>query len=70
MDKILTCFVGCRLQITSFPPYLAVSNGRLPLGIICNVVPRHILKSATLEKNIHGQVSILPQKIKFYYTGT
>ena len=46
-----TCFVGCRLHITRRPPYFFVYKGRLPLGIICNVVPRHILKSATLKKH-------------------
>lgn len=46
---LLTCFVGCRLQMTSFPPYFIVSKGKLPLGMICSVVPKHILKSAILK---------------------
>lgn len=46
---ILTCFVGCKLQITNFPPYLTVSIGRFPLGTIWSVVPKHILRSAMLQ---------------------
>ena len=47
---ILTCFVGCRLQITSFPPFFLASNGRVPAGTICSVVPRQRERSAFLEK--------------------
>lgn len=46
----LTCLVGCRLQMTSFPPYFAVSSGKFPLGMICKVVPKHILRSAILKE--------------------
>lgn len=46
----LTCFVGCKLHITRRPPYFFVYKGRLPLGIICKVVPKHMLRSATLKE--------------------
>lgn len=46
-----TCFVGCKLTMTSLPPCFLVANGKLPLGTICSVVPKHIFKSATLKQN-------------------
>lgn len=36
--------------MTRRPPYFFVYKGRLPLGMICNVVPKHMLRSATLKE--------------------
>lgn len=47
--ELLTYFVGCKLQMTRRPAlYFFVFKGKVPLGTICNVVPRQILRSATL----------------------
>ena len=45
----LTYLVGCRLQMTSFPLLRFVSRGKVPLGTICSVVPKHIERSALLQ---------------------
>ena len=46
--RALTCLVGCRLQMTSLPPRRFVASGSVPLGTICSVVPRQMLRSAAL----------------------
>jgi hypothetical protein len=38
--------------MTTFPPYFLHLSGKLPLGTICRVVPKQILRSATLQKNV------------------
>lgn len=50
IKAVLTCFVGCKLTITTFPPNFLHLKGKLPLGTICKVVPRHILISAKLKE--------------------
>lgn len=45
----LTCLVGCRLTITTFPPLRFVRSGRSPLGLICMDVPRVSARSAFLQ---------------------
>lgn len=35
-------------MMTRRPPLRFVANGNVPLGTICNVVPKQILKSETL----------------------
>jgi hypothetical protein len=35
-------------MMTRRPPLRFVANGSVPLGTICKVVPKQILKSATL----------------------
>lgn len=48
-SAFLSYFVGCKLQITNFPPCFLFFNGSAPLGLICNVVPSVMLRSAKLE---------------------
>lgn len=60
----LTYFVGCRLHITNLPElYFFVLSGNVPLGTICNVVPKQILKSAKLRRNTYVRSSAV-----HYYT--
>lgn len=44
----LTCLVGCRLTMASFPPLRLVMRGRSPLGLICMDVPSVSARSACL----------------------
>lgn len=44
----LTCFVGCRLTMATFPPLRLVRSGRSPLGLICKEVPSVSARSARL----------------------
>lgn len=55
VGMILTCLVGCRLTITTFPPLRFVSSGRSPLGLICKDVPRVSARSARLHANTRNK---------------
>ena len=35
--------------MTSLPPFRLVARGNVPLGTICRVVPKQMLKSAALK---------------------
>lgn len=54
-SAFLSYFVGCKLQITNFPPCLLFFDGSAPLGFICNVVPRVMFRSAKLQVNNSNQ---------------
>lgn len=66
VNIILTCFVGCKLQMTSFPPCLRFLRGKFPLGTICKVVPNVIFKSAILIMKEISLREYLTRLIKIY----
>lgn len=45
----LTCFVGCKLQITNFPLFFLALRGSEAAGNICKEVPRQRERSALLQ---------------------